>query len=447
MAANLSLTASATGRMPGQAHQEAYQAAVFTFAWRARLTLTLPGHLVTSRGQEHVLDEEALLLASGTHEALRGAFRALFDELRRLRSNEALLQQENQRLENELLQSSSTGHSKAGDPPANAQGNAGVPAAQPGDRPAQADEAMDMLVAHGIADGLPKYLRFSGKVKVLWLSEEKFQALVVDVWAEKRRSRCKDPLPDFLYKYIRGKVENHADIPAWGHGLLHAGREFKDNAEIRFFHDVLLGEVSEDVHKIMLAAVDGLRGHLKVAETEKDGHLARASGFLTKDEIKAGVQAFFPSKGEEQMRAVEQLLEEQARAVAASGAGDLLDYTALVNGMDNATAGPLETLLRRQYLHDRTAFLHAVESHLREKDAALMDAEGDRQVQVDELRAAIAKADPSMAPMRATELIMEGFGGTLSTADLKSNTRVSMKLLCHLPQPRHCWPLLRGMAP
>eukprot|EP00899_Mesostigma_viride_P019909 jgi/Mesvir1/2791/Mv02562-RA.1 len=292
MAANLSLTASATGRMPGQAHQEAYQAAVFTFAWRARLTLTLPGHLVTSRGQEHVLDEEALLLASGTHEALRGAFRALFDELRRLRSNEALLQQENQRLENELLQSSSTGHSKAGDPPANAQGNAGVPAAQPGDRPAQADEAMDMLVAHGIADGLPKYLRFSGK-------------------------------------YIRGKVENHADIPAWGHGLLHAGREFKDNAEIRFFHDVLLGEVSEDVHKIMLAAVDGLRGHLK-------------------DEIKAGVQAFFPSKGEEQMRAVEQLLEEQARAVAASGAGDLLDYTALVNGMDNATAGPLETLLRRQ---------------------------------------------------------------------------------------------------
>lgn len=171
----------------------------------------------------------------------------------------------------------------------------------------------DYIMALGMHEGIPMFLRHRGKLKRRILKKLDVEKVVRKVWVEKRKREQRNPLGRFpleqvLYEKLHRKYGFQPLIAEWGYNLLLALQMFSWDSEIEMFLLCLTGAVSDLVYVDQEQMIQGCQHLLlRLCELYNVESFVTEKRVLLKDALVA-LRTFFPLKTSGQLQAIEQAI-------------------------------------------------------------------------------------------------------------------------------------------
>eukprot|EP00116_Pleurobrachia_bachei_P005167 sb/3465429/ len=109
----------------------------------------------------------------------------------------------------------------------------------------------EFFEGEGTEPPIPKYLRWTGKVRNRNLSKADTAQLIQDIWNQKIVSDTEKEhgtdLADFLHSYLQQKYQEDLLVVEWGYNIHHACGLYRNEPHIGLFYETLTGYVLSDV--------------------------------------------------------------------------------------------------------------------------------------------------------------------------------------------------------
>ncbi|KAG1697177.1 hypothetical protein DVH05_017562 [Phytophthora capsici] len=187
----------------------------------------------------------------------------------------------------------------------------------------------DYIMALGMHEAVPLFLRHRGKLKRRTLKKIDVEKVVRKVWVEKRKREQRNPLGRFpleqvLYEKLHRKYGFQPLIAEWGYNLLLALQTFSWDSEIEMFLLCLTGAVSDLVYVDQEQMIQGCqRLLLRLCELYNVESFVTERRVLLKDALVA-LRTFFPLKTSAQLQAIEQAIIRDMHKMKRGGNDSIL---------------------------------------------------------------------------------------------------------------------------
>ncbi|GMF61650.1 unnamed protein product [Phytophthora fragariaefolia] len=187
----------------------------------------------------------------------------------------------------------------------------------------------DYIMALGMHEGIPLFLRHRGKLKRRILKKLDVEKVVRKVWVEKRKREQRNPLGRFpleqvLYEKLHRKYGFQPLIAEWGYNLLLALQMFCWDSEIEMFLLCLTGAVSDLVYVDQVQMIQGCQQLLlRMCELYNIESFETERRILLKDALVA-LRTFFPLKTSAQLQALEQAIIRDMHKMKRGGNDSIL---------------------------------------------------------------------------------------------------------------------------
>eukprot|EP00644_Phytophthora_capsici_P002877 jgi/Phyca11/125008/e_gw1.55.55.1 len=187
----------------------------------------------------------------------------------------------------------------------------------------------DYIMALGMYEAVPLFLRHRGKLKRRTLKKIDVEKVVRKVWVEKRKREQRNPLGRFpleqvLYEKLHRKYGFQPLIAEWGYNLLLALQTFSWDSEIEMFLLCLTGAVSDLVYVDQEQMIQGCqRLLLRLCELYNVESFVTERRVLLKDALVA-LRTFFPLKTSAQLQAIEQAIIRDMHKMKRGGNDSIL---------------------------------------------------------------------------------------------------------------------------
>ncbi|KAL4105963.1 hypothetical protein PRIC1_004018 [Phytophthora ramorum] len=187
----------------------------------------------------------------------------------------------------------------------------------------------DYIMALGMHEGIPMFLRHRGKLKRRVLKKIDVEKVVRKVWVEKRKREQRNPLGRFpleqvLYEKLHRKYGFQPLIAEWGYNLLLALQMFSWDSEIEMFLLCLTGAVSDLVYVDQEQMIQGCQQLLlRLCELYAVESFVTERRVLLKDALVA-LRTYFPLKTSAQLQAIEQAIIRDMHKMKRGGNDSIL---------------------------------------------------------------------------------------------------------------------------
>ncbi|GMF36869.1 unnamed protein product [Phytophthora lilii] len=187
----------------------------------------------------------------------------------------------------------------------------------------------DYIMALGMHEAVPMFLRHRGKLKRRVLKKVDVEKVVRKVWVEKRKREQRNPLSQFpleqvLHEKLHRKYGFQPLIAEWGYNLLLALQMFCWDSEIEMFLLCLTGAVSDLVYVDQEQMIQGCQQLLlRLCELYNVESFVTERRVLLKDALVA-LRTFFPLKTSAQLQAIEQAIIRDMHKMKRGGNDSIL---------------------------------------------------------------------------------------------------------------------------
>lgn len=171
----------------------------------------------------------------------------------------------------------------------------------------------EYLIALGVHEQVPKFLRHQGKIKQRQLKKVEVENIIRKVWCEKRKREQRNPLANIaleevLFDKLYRKYGFQPLIAEWGYNLLLSLNTYAWDAEIEMFLLCLTNAISDCVYvdqEHMLQCCQSLL--LSLCGSYGNESFVTERRVLLKDALVA-LRTFFPLKSSNQLQAIEKAM-------------------------------------------------------------------------------------------------------------------------------------------
>lgn len=256
----------------------------------------------------------------------------------------------------------------------------------------------DYFVAFGTGASVPKYLRYSGKVRNRRFSKKDTEAFIRSVWKAKGEARGAaggEHMREYLFHHLKGKFGIQATIVEWGYNLHFALERYLDDPDVHMFHAVLHAKISEDIYHENRTMVEGLLYVLKQADAALQAS-GKPVGRLPKALFRQAVADFFEDKPRRELQELWAALDEGFPE-------DAVRYKKVFEDDKDFNQSEFAELLRNQHVTARFRYLE----QLRE---ALLDHARGGKVTLSDMRRGFLTLDPAVDEEDLQQMISRGCG-------------------------------------
>lgn len=160
------------------------------------------------------------------------------------------------------------------------------------DNPGPVEEFFE---GEGTEPPIPKYLRWTGKVRNRNLSKADTAQIIQDIWNQKIVSDTEKEhgtdLADFLHSYLQQKYQEDILVVEWGYNIHHACGQYRTEPHIGLFYETLTGDADDSVYSVLCTQHEALLSHLYKASLKYD-----SEGTLLVKHLSSLLQTFYPLK-------------------------------------------------------------------------------------------------------------------------------------------------------
>ncbi|TPX67683.1 hypothetical protein SpCBS45565_g03559 [Spizellomyces sp. 'palustris'] len=290
----------------------------------------------------------------------------------------------------------------------------------------QVDLEPRFFVGLGLGAGIPKHLRFKGKIRNRRLSRKNLCLLIRDTWSAKaiydagpKRSGNRSSLADFLYAYLKKRFGTQEAVAEWGYNIHEACKKHQfQSVECQLFYNVLTDALDEEVYHQQSRKIELLKTLFYRLDVEL--HEGKVRGIISKQEAMSTLKQHWPTKGDQQF-------EQLQNALDADQPGGTLTYRWLFQPESESL---FLDIVREQEMEIREAYVTGLSDLL--GTSIRMEAEKTRNKEAQTFRLtaldfsrAIARFDPALSKKGIDELLSRGFG--VRPQDLKMRTSMEVE--------------------
>ncbi|KAE9337200.1 hypothetical protein PF008_g12659 [Phytophthora fragariae] len=290
----------------------------------------------------------------------------------------------------------------------------------------------DYIMALGMHEGIPLFLRHRGKLKRRVLKKLDVEKVVRKVWVEKRKREQRNPLGRFpleqvLYEKLHRKYGFQPLIAEWGYNLLLALQYFSWDSEIEMFLLCLTGAVSDLVYVDQEQMIQGCQHLLlRLCELYNVESFVTEKRVLLKDALVA-LRTFFPLKTSGQLQAIEQAIIRDMHKMKRGGNDSILYIEDILPLDVKYPLGFFVKTIRTQHFKEIQDYYSLLLSELEQRDTELRGI-----LPLSTVRDAILVIDPMADPTAVQNLMMKA---------LQAKTRAHL----HMREPVHYKAVLRKL--
>ncbi|KND01399.1 uncharacterized protein SPPG_03209 [Spizellomyces punctatus DAOM BR117] len=290
----------------------------------------------------------------------------------------------------------------------------------------QIDLEPRFFVGLGLGAGIPKHLRFKGKIRNRRLSRKNLCLLIRDIWSAKaiydagpKRAGNRSSLADFLYAYLKKRFGTQEAVAEWGYNIHEACKKHQfQSVECQLFYNVLTDALDEEVYHQQSRKIERLKTLFYRLDVEV--HEGKVRGIISKQEAMSALKQHWPTKGDQQF-------EQLQNALDADQPGGTLTYRWLFQPESESL---FLDIVREQEMESREAYVTGLSDLL--GTSIRMEAEKTRSKEAQTFRLtaldysrAIARFDPGLSKQGIDELLGRGFG--VRPQDLKMRTSLEVE--------------------
>ena len=219
------------------------------------------------------------------------------------------------------------------------------------------------FVCRGTGPGIPKFLRFQGKVRNRNMQKGDCEKLISGFWAFKTKAEKKKKntlggmVPDQLFNFLKSKYGVASTIVEMGYNLVDALKRYQHDADCELFHKILFGELCEDAYYTQVRMLDGFTKALHDRDKKLNGKKS-AKGVLNREDFIGVIDAFFPVKTDGDIKALRSALQYD-QPLPVVNIDRIFEETA------NGDQGKFVETLRDQNLYDVMSCYPAIEDSIR----------------------------------------------------------------------------------
>ncbi|KAE9105284.1 hypothetical protein PF005_g13384 [Phytophthora fragariae] len=290
----------------------------------------------------------------------------------------------------------------------------------------------DYIMALGMHEGIPLFLRHRGKLKRRVLKKLDVEKVVRKVWVEKRKREQRNPLGRFpleqvLYEKLHRKYGFQPLIAEWGYNLLLALQYFSWDSEIEMFLLCLTGAVSDLVYVDQEQMIQGCQHLLlRLCELYNVESFVTEKRVLLKDALVA-LRTFFPLKTSGQLQAIEQAIIRDMHKMKRGGNDSILYIEDILPLDVKYPLGFFVKTIRTQHFKEIQDYYSLLLSELEQRDTELRGI-----LPLSTVRDAILVIDPMADPTAVQNLMMKA---------LQAKTRAHLRMR----EPVHYKAVLRKL--
>lgn len=271
----------------------------------------------------------------------------------------------------------------------------------------------DQLIGMGQATDVPKFFRYSGKIRNKHMSKRDTEKLVKELWKE----RLVDPavsagrageLVDFVGGYLQKKVGIAAAVIELGYNFLYGLWLYQWDADCELFLKILTGEIREEVY----IAQNKLQYDLEELFLLMDKAKGQASGSIPKEDLRIALATFFrvgQPGGKDLGR-----FDEVMQALDEDQPGASVEWKKVFEEDREFNQGEFAETLRDQFLQERIDFFGALEMALYE------EANDEDECTKAQVIRAILSTDPACTEKAAGVAAAGAFGPGVESSSIKA---------------------------
>ncbi|KAL7748085.1 Translin-associated factor X-interacting protein 1 [Sorochytrium milnesiophthora] len=277
------------------------------------------------------------------------------------------------------------------------------------------------FVGLGLSSGVPKYLRFKGKVRNRKLSRRNCCLLLREVWEAraasetvKKKTGKTVTFADFFHQFLKRKFSTTEQVAEWSYNITEACKWYRSQSvDCLLFADILADDLEEEVYRRISAIVEGLKAVFeRVDSTVNSGQL---TGIVPKQLVIVTLRELWKHKKDDQIKELEQ-------AMNADQQGDVVSYKWLFQNEAECTFFEVvrlqEMAAREQYIKGLEACDYIVATY---RSAAVLTA-------IDFSRA-LARYDSNKKKHDVDLYVARGYG--IGVEQVKLRESMPVKLFLH----------------
>ncbi|KAF5826652.1 hypothetical protein DUNSADRAFT_2449 [Dunaliella salina] len=246
----------------------------------------------------------------------------------------------------------------------------------------------EYFVGLGTDPSVPQVLQFEGKVYCRTLEKAEAERTVHTIWRSKRELKkthnINVSLADYLYIFLQKKFSKAQTLSEASYNLLYSLSKHMYDPDCSIFLKVLMNEVGEDIREQQ----DGLKSTFLEALKRIDEETnVKATGWLLKNDMRAGLRKSFYNKTEHQ-------LVELFDALDSDEPRELVNYFRLFDSDNDLNQGVFAETIRQQHLNEQMAFYQSIEEAILDQ----VEKNGNDSCTPQMLSTAFKKTHPHMSP-------------------------------------------------
>lgn len=269
----------------------------------------------------------------------------------------------------------------------------------------------EFFEGEGTEPPIPRYLRWTGKVRNRNLSKADTAQLIQDIWNQKIVSDTEKEhgtdLSDFLHSYLQQKYQEDVLVVEWGYNIHHACGQYRAEPHIGLFYETLTGDADDSVYSVLCQQHEALLSHLYKASLKFD-----SEGTLLVKHLSALLQSFFPLKNAASISELEGTVADAEK----------VNVKALFNTDRQGTISSFLKTLYSQFYSERASYVSDIHGAL----VSIVGGE-KKEYNIQELCKAFEVIDPEKGSKEVNKLLAKVFN--LSLDQLSSVGPVESDLL------------------
>ena len=265
------------------------------------------------------------------------------------------------------------------------------------------------FVCQGTGHGVPRYLRFNGKVKNKMLSKKETENFLTQFWeakikADTRPNATPKSVPDFFFDMCKSRFGVQNMIAQWGYNFVDALQRYSHDADCAIFLQILNGNMCEQAYYDQMEMLEKFSEHCE--KRDKFEHGGTIRGHIAREQFVQCVVDFFPHKTESDI----QLLK---RALTYDQPLAEIGYVRLMEEDDEGNQGKFAEAVRDQHLYTIISCYHRIEQAVRER---VRIVEGGEDARLAKLTRGQSKKDAARALHHQENLNKsQGLNSTMSS--------------------------------
>lgn len=261
----------------------------------------------------------------------------------------------------------------------------------------------------GEDEALPKFLRYSGRMRNTNMQKKDAESLIKQFWSAKQKLDRKLALlgtkyahsnvKEFFYDFLKDKLcasvidelEQRKIICEYAYNMMYILRVSFYDVDCLLFYQIVFESLDEEVYHDQRNVVERFQATILAKAQEKKRKKFNRKGF-----IKA-MKGFFHLKSVERINELVQCLDSQISNQ------DTIDVESLFAEDEDFNQGPFPEALRTQHIHERDEYLADIESSLIE-----LDNDSDGMLSLQDIQIAVQTVDSDIPFNALDDMLSKG---------------------------------------